>query len=109
MIKYFLDSWFLLLVLFRTEKVLKVWQKTVFDHPDSPALWKAYLTFFQSNFSSFTISALRTLYEQAVKILLKSKALYKIGTDLSKNIGILISGEREGKVGECKPITKGCF
>jgi hypothetical protein len=82
------------LVSFRTEKVLKVWQKTVFDHPDSPALWKAYLAFFQSNFSSFTMSALRTLYGQAVKILLKSKALYKIGTVLSKDIEVLVP-ERE--------------
>jgi len=66
--------------LWETEKVLKVWQKTVFDHPDSPGLWKAYLAFFQSNFSSFTMSALRTLYGQAIKILLKSKGLYTIGT-----------------------------
>jgi hypothetical protein len=66
--------------LFRTEKVLKLWQKTVFDHPDSPALWKAYLTFFQSNFSSFNMSSLRTLYGQAIKILTKSKALYTVGT-----------------------------
>jgi hypothetical protein len=57
----------------------QIWNQTIANHPDSAALWKAFLMFVQSNFSSFTIQQFRNVYTTALKALHRQKRMYTSG------------------------------
>jgi hypothetical protein len=62
--------------LYSTERTQRIWQETIARNPDSALLWRSYLAFVQSNFSSFTISSLRNVYTAALKAMNRQKRLY---------------------------------
>ncbi|XP_054828308.1 nuclear exosome regulator NRDE2 isoform X2 [Eublepharis macularius] len=49
--------------------VVKEWQKLVFLHPNNPALWQKYLLFCQSQFSTFLVSKVHSLYGKCLSTL----------------------------------------
>ncbi|XP_034957789.1 nuclear exosome regulator NRDE2 [Zootoca vivipara] len=49
--------------------VIKEWQKLVFLHPNNPALWQKYLLFCQSQFSTFAVSKVHSLYGKCLSTL----------------------------------------
>ncbi|XP_062974026.1 nuclear exosome regulator NRDE2 [Elgaria multicarinata webbii] len=49
--------------------VIKEWQKLVFLHPNNPALWQKYLLFCQSQFSTFVVSKVHSLYGKCLSTL----------------------------------------
>nr|XP_056707814.1 nuclear exosome regulator NRDE2 [Euleptes europaea] len=49
--------------------VVKEWQKLVFLHPNNPALWQKYLLFCQSQFSTFVVSKVHSLYGKCLSTL----------------------------------------
>ncbi|XP_048342184.1 nuclear exosome regulator NRDE2 [Sphaerodactylus townsendi] len=49
--------------------VIKEWQKLVFLHPNNPALWQKYLLFCQSQYSTFVISKVHSLYGKCLSTL----------------------------------------
>ncbi|XP_063146288.1 nuclear exosome regulator NRDE2 isoform X2 [Candoia aspera] len=49
--------------------VVKEWQKLIFLHPNNPALWKKYLLFCQSQFSTFTVSKTHSFYGKCLSTL----------------------------------------
>lgn len=57
----------------RAERVADLWERAVSSHPDSPILWRAYLDFAMSNFATFSMSTLRPLFANAVRILGRQK------------------------------------
>ncbi|XP_066484420.1 nuclear exosome regulator NRDE2 isoform X2 [Tiliqua scincoides] len=49
--------------------VIKEWQKLVFLHPNNAALWQKYLLFCQSQFSTFIVSKVHSLYGKCLSTL----------------------------------------
>ncbi|XP_061467929.1 nuclear exosome regulator NRDE2 [Rhineura floridana] len=49
--------------------VIKEWQKLVFLHPNNPVLWQKYLLFCQSQFSTFVVSKVHSLYGKCLSTL----------------------------------------
>ncbi|XP_044291906.1 nuclear exosome regulator NRDE2 isoform X1 [Varanus komodoensis] len=49
--------------------VIKEWQKLVFLHPNNPTLWQKYLLFCQSQFSTFVVSKVHSLYGKCLSTL----------------------------------------
>ncbi|XP_015720835.1 nuclear exosome regulator NRDE2 isoform X1 [Coturnix japonica] len=49
--------------------VIKEWQKLIFIHPNNPELWKKYLLFCQSQFSTFSVSKINSLYGKCLTTL----------------------------------------
>nr|XP_008112882.1 PREDICTED: protein NRDE2 homolog [Anolis carolinensis] len=49
--------------------VIKEWQKLVFLHPNDPVLWQKYLLFCQSQFSTFVVSKVHSLYGKCLSTL----------------------------------------
>ncbi|XP_029453641.1 protein NRDE2 homolog isoform X2 [Rhinatrema bivittatum] len=49
--------------------LLKEWQKLVFLHPNNAALWQKYLLFSQSQFSTFSVSKVISLYGKCLSTL----------------------------------------
>nr|XP_009688106.1 PREDICTED: protein NRDE2 homolog [Struthio camelus australis] len=49
--------------------LIKEWQKLIFLHPNNPDLWKKYLLFCQSQFSTFTVSKINSLYGKCLTTL----------------------------------------
>ncbi|KAM9555706.1 nuclear exosome regulator NRDE2 isoform 1-T1 [Guaruba guarouba] len=49
--------------------LIKEWQKLVFLHPNSPELWKKYLLFCQSQFTTFSVSKINSLYGKCLTTL----------------------------------------
>ncbi|XP_012579936.1 PREDICTED: protein NRDE2 homolog isoform X2 [Condylura cristata] len=49
--------------------LLKEWQKLIFLHPNNTALWQKYLLFCQSQFSTFSISKIHSLYGKCLSTL----------------------------------------
>ncbi|KAH0620431.1 hypothetical protein JD844_020874 [Phrynosoma platyrhinos] len=49
--------------------VMKEWQKLVFLHPNDPVLWQKYLLFCQSQFSTFVVSKVHSLYGKCLSTL----------------------------------------
>ncbi|NWI11600.1 NRDE2 protein, partial [Crypturellus soui] len=49
--------------------VIKEWQKLIFLHPNNPELWKKYLLFCQSQFSTFSVSKINSLYGKCLTTL----------------------------------------
>ncbi|XP_021564980.1 protein NRDE2 homolog [Carlito syrichta] len=49
--------------------LLKEWQKLVFLHPNNTALWQKYLLFCQSQFSTFSVSKIHSLYGKCLSTL----------------------------------------
>lgn len=49
--------------------LLKEWQKLIFLHPNNAALWQRYLLFCQSQFSTFTVSKIHSLYGKCLSTL----------------------------------------
>ncbi|XP_029806628.1 protein NRDE2 homolog isoform X2 [Suricata suricatta] len=47
----------------------KEWQKLIFLHPNNTALWQKYLLFCQSQFSTFTVSKIHSLYGKCLSTL----------------------------------------
>lgn len=45
------------------------WQKLIFLHPNNTALWQKYLLFCQSQFSTFTVSKIHSLYGKCLSTL----------------------------------------
>lgn len=51
------------------DKLIRKWKDIVFVHPNSPRLWLGYIQFCQTNFSSFGISSLISLYKKCITTL----------------------------------------
>uniref|UniRef100_A0A8D0GH12 NRDE-2, necessary for RNA interference, domain containing n=1 Tax=Sphenodon punctatus TaxID=8508 RepID=A0A8D0GH12_SPHPU len=49
--------------------LIKEWQKLVFLHPNNPELWQKYLLFCQSQFSTFTVLKVHSLYGKCLSTL----------------------------------------
>ncbi|NXL90840.1 NRDE2 protein, partial [Alectura lathami] len=49
--------------------LIKEWQKLIFIHPNNPELWKKYLLFCQSQFSTFSVSKINSLYGKCLSTL----------------------------------------
>ncbi|XP_027408522.1 protein NRDE2 homolog isoform X2 [Bos indicus x Bos taurus] len=49
--------------------LLKEWQKLIFLHPNNTALWQKYLLFCQSQFSTFSVSKIQSLYGKCLSTL----------------------------------------
>ncbi|XP_023061209.1 nuclear exosome regulator NRDE2 isoform X3 [Piliocolobus tephrosceles] len=49
--------------------LVKEWQKLIFLHPNNTALWQKYLLFCQSQFSTFSISKIHSLYGKCLSTL----------------------------------------
>ncbi|XP_053113151.1 nuclear exosome regulator NRDE2 isoform X3 [Hemicordylus capensis] len=49
--------------------VIKEWQKLVFLHPNNPVLWQKYLLFCQSQFSTFAVLKVHSLYGKCLSTL----------------------------------------
>ncbi|XP_065541923.1 nuclear exosome regulator NRDE2 isoform X1 [Lathamus discolor] len=49
--------------------LIKEWQKLIFLHPNSPELWKKYLLFCQSQFTTFSVSKINSLYGKCLTTL----------------------------------------
>lgn len=49
--------------------LLKEWQKLVFLHPNDPQLWRRYLLFSQSHFSTFSVSKVIAVYGKCLTTL----------------------------------------
>ncbi|XP_067153024.1 nuclear exosome regulator NRDE2 isoform X2 [Apteryx mantelli] len=49
--------------------LIKEWQKLIFLHPNNPDLWKKYLLFCQSQFSTFSVSKINSLYGKCLTTL----------------------------------------
>ncbi|KAG8561892.1 hypothetical protein GDO81_015516 [Engystomops pustulosus] len=47
----------------------KEWQKLIFLHPNDPQLWKKYLQFCQSQFSTFSVSKVNAIYGKCLSTL----------------------------------------
>ncbi|XP_028677156.2 nuclear exosome regulator NRDE2 [Erpetoichthys calabaricus] len=55
--------------LWEPSALLKEWQKLIFLHPNNTELWKKYLLFCQSQFSTFTVSKMNSIYGKCLKTL----------------------------------------
>ncbi|XP_009946671.1 PREDICTED: protein NRDE2 homolog, partial [Leptosomus discolor] len=49
--------------------LIKEWQKLIFLHPNNPELWKKYLLFCQSQFTTFSVSKINSLYGKCLSTL----------------------------------------
>ncbi|XP_076834625.1 nuclear exosome regulator NRDE2 [Brachyhypopomus gauderio] len=49
--------------------LLKEWKKLVFIHPNSAPLWRSYLLFAQSHFSTFSVSKVNAIYGKCLSTL----------------------------------------
>lgn len=49
--------------------LVKEWQKLIFLHPNNAALWQKYLLFCQSQFSTFSVSKIHSLYGKCLSTL----------------------------------------
>ncbi|XP_030340572.1 nuclear exosome regulator NRDE2 isoform X4 [Strigops habroptila] len=49
--------------------LIKEWQKLIFLHPNNPELWKKYLLFSQSQFTTFSVSKINSLYGKCLTTL----------------------------------------
>ncbi|KAM6274791.1 nuclear exosome regulator NRDE2 isoform 2-T3 [Porphyrio hochstetteri] len=49
--------------------LVKEWQKLIFLHPNNPELWKKYLLFCQSQFTTFSVSKINSLYGKCLTTL----------------------------------------
>ncbi|XP_037688007.1 nuclear exosome regulator NRDE2 isoform X2 [Choloepus didactylus] len=49
--------------------LVKEWQKLIFLHPNNTALWQKYLLFCQSQFSTFSVSKIHSLYGKCLSTL----------------------------------------
>ncbi|XP_069493555.1 nuclear exosome regulator NRDE2 [Ambystoma mexicanum] len=49
--------------------LLKEWHKLVFLHPNDPQLWQKYLLFSQSQFSTFSVSKVSSIYGKCLSTL----------------------------------------
>uniref|UniRef100_A0A8C3W8H3 Nuclear exosome regulator NRDE2 n=1 Tax=Catagonus wagneri TaxID=51154 RepID=A0A8C3W8H3_9CETA len=49
--------------------LVKEWQKLIFLHPNNTALWQKYLLFCQSQFSTFSVSKIQSLYGKCLSTL----------------------------------------
>ncbi|KAM4853765.1 nuclear exosome regulator NRDE2 isoform 2-T2 [Thomomys bottae] len=49
--------------------LVKEWQKLIFLHPNNTALWQKYLVFSQSQFSTFSVSKIHSLYGKCLSTL----------------------------------------
>ncbi|XP_054386377.2 nuclear exosome regulator NRDE2 isoform X3 [Pongo abelii] len=49
--------------------LVREWQKLIFLHPNNTALWQKYLLFCQSQFSTFSISKIHSLYGKCLSTL----------------------------------------
>ncbi|XP_072722245.1 nuclear exosome regulator NRDE2 isoform X4 [Ciconia boyciana] len=49
--------------------LIKEWQKLIFLHPNNPELWKKYLLFCQSQFTTFSVSKINSLYGKCLTTL----------------------------------------
>ncbi|MBN3294897.1 NRDE2 protein, partial [Amia calva] len=55
--------------LWEPSTLLKEWKKLVFLHPNNTELWKQYLLFSQSQFSTFTVSKVNSIYGKCLTTL----------------------------------------
>lgn len=55
--------------LWEPATLLREWQKLIFLHPNNTALWHKYLLFCQSQFSTFSISKIHSLYGKCLSTL----------------------------------------
>uniref|UniRef100_A0A4W4FV71 NRDE-2, necessary for RNA interference, domain containing n=1 Tax=Electrophorus electricus TaxID=8005 RepID=A0A4W4FV71_ELEEL len=55
--------------LWEPAMLLKEWKKLVFIHPNSAPLWKSYLLFAQSHFSTFSMSKVNAVYGKCLSTL----------------------------------------
>ncbi|XP_043929557.1 nuclear exosome regulator NRDE2 [Protopterus annectens] len=55
--------------LWEASALLKEWQKLVFLHPNSADLWQKYLMFCQSQFSTFSVTKVNSIYGKCISTL----------------------------------------
>ncbi|KAK6307414.1 hypothetical protein J4Q44_G00225620 [Coregonus suidteri] len=55
--------------LWEPAALLKEWKKLVFLHPNSAPLWRKYLLFVQSHFSTFSVSKVNAVYGKCLSTL----------------------------------------
>ncbi|KAM6201491.1 nuclear exosome regulator NRDE2 [Rhynchocyon petersi] len=55
--------------LWEPATLVKEWQKLIFLHPNDAALWQKYLLFCQSQFSTFSVSRIHSLYSKCLSTL----------------------------------------
>ncbi|KAL7872672.1 hypothetical protein AOLI_G00117430 [Acnodon oligacanthus] len=55
--------------LWEPSALLKEWKKLVFIHPNSASLWRSYLLFTQSQFSTFSVSKVIAVYGKCLSTL----------------------------------------
>ena len=55
--------------LWEPSALLKEWKKLVFVHPNSASLWRSYLLFVQSHFSTFSVSKVIAVYGKCLSVL----------------------------------------
>lgn len=56
-------------ILWDSEKTLSMWRKVMKDHKHQPEMWKEYIGFLQTSFSSFSVSSMREIYAEALQTL----------------------------------------
>eukprot|EP00002_Diphylleia_rotans_P025590 TRINITY_DN5063_c0_g1_i6.p1 TRINITY_DN5063_c0_g1~~TRINITY_DN5063_c0_g1_i6.p1 ORF type:complete len:606 (+),score=112.85 TRINITY_DN5063_c0_g1_i6:1288-3105(+) len=61
-------------VFLEPTKALKRWEQTVFKNTHMAKLWSAYVAYRCSNFSTFSISSMRTLYGSAIQMIFENSA-----------------------------------
>lgn len=55
--------------LWEPATLLREWQKLIFLHPNNTVLWQKYLLFCQSQFSTFSVSKIHSLYGKCLSTL----------------------------------------
>lgn len=63
-----------------SEKVANKWEKTIKEHSQNPKMWKEYILYLQTTFSSFSVSSMRSTYARAIQTL-QQVVVNSIGRD----------------------------
>lgn len=78
--------------------LIKEWQKLIFLHPNNPELWKKYLLFCQSQFTTFSVSKINSLYGKCLTTL----AAVQDGSMVSHP---LLPGTEAAMLGKVLPVS----
>lgn len=70
----------LISILESPEKVLKTWKETLVEQPRSMELWKAYVDWRQSDWSTFEIRAMADVFRECLEVLGREARSEKPGT-----------------------------
>lgn len=56
-------------ILWDSEKTLSMWKRVMKENEHNPDLWKEYILYLQTSFSSFSVSSMRQTYIDAIQTL----------------------------------------